>query len=113
MSSATLFRADVLKHWKKNGRHKLPWRKTKDPYKILVAEIMLQQTQVSRVLEKYKEFLKVFPTAHTCKSATFRRAASVERDGIQQTRKVFARFQEWAITQRAQCACSRSMNRTS
>jgi A/G-specific adenine glycosylase len=40
----------------------LPWRKTKDPYKILISEVMLQQTQVPRVIEKYKEFLKAFPT---------------------------------------------------
>ena len=56
------FRALVWRYWKKDGRHELPWRKTKDPYRILVSEVMLQQTQVSRVIEKYKEFLKRFPT---------------------------------------------------
>jgi len=40
----------------------MPWRKTRDPYKILVSEVMLQQTQISRVLPKYEEFLKAFPT---------------------------------------------------
>lgn len=40
----------------------MPFRETLDPYKILVSEIMLQQTQVSRGMEKYKEFLKIFPT---------------------------------------------------
>jgi len=40
----------------------MPWRNTKDPYKILVSEVMLQQTQVARVLPKYKEFLQEFPT---------------------------------------------------
>ncbi len=39
----------------------LPWRHTRDPYKILISEVMLQQTQVSRVIEKYKEFLRAFP----------------------------------------------------
>jgi len=39
----------------------LPWRKTRNPYRIWVSEIMLQQTQVARVLPKYKEFLKRFP----------------------------------------------------
>jgi len=39
----------------------LPWRKTKNPYRILVSEVMLQQTQVDRVVPKYKEFLKAFP----------------------------------------------------
>ena len=44
------------------GRHDLPWRKTPNPYHIVVSELMLQQTQVSRVMPKYKEFLKLFPT---------------------------------------------------
>ncbi len=48
----------------------MPWRKTKDPYRILVSEIMLQQTQVSRVLEKYKEFLKEFPTVRALARAS-------------------------------------------
>ncbi len=52
----------ILFRWfKKYGRHDLPWRKTKDPYKILVSEMMLQQTQVSRALIKYAEFLLEFP----------------------------------------------------
>src|SRR3989344_5594057 len=48
--------------WYKTNRRDLPWRNTKDPYKILVSEVMLQQTQVTRVIPKYKEFLKAFPT---------------------------------------------------
>lgn len=55
------FRKTIWKHWKKNGRHNLPWRTTSDPYKILVSEVMLQQTQVPRVIGKYKEFLRAFP----------------------------------------------------
>ncbi len=39
----------------------LPWRKTTDPYKILISEVMLQQTQVSRILQKYPIFIKTFP----------------------------------------------------
>ena len=53
---------EVWRYWKKHGRHNLPWRKTKNPYRILVSEVMLQQTQVLRVITKYKEFLKEFPT---------------------------------------------------
>lgn len=49
--------------WYAAHRRNLPWRRTRDPYKILVSEVMLQQTQVDRVLPKYKEFLKKFPTA--------------------------------------------------
>ena len=52
----------VKAYYQKSGRHDLPWRKTSDPYRIAVSELMLQQTQVSRVLLKYAEFLKVFPT---------------------------------------------------
>ena len=44
------------------GRHDLPWRRTRDPYAVLVSEVMLQQTQVERVLPKYAEFLAAFPT---------------------------------------------------
>jgi A/G-specific adenine glycosylase len=52
----------ALRGWfRKNGRD-LPWRKTRDPYRVLVSEAMLQQTQVSRVLDYYDRFLDRFPT---------------------------------------------------
>lgn len=51
-----------LKKFYKENRRDLPWRHTRDPYKILVSEVMLQQTQVERVIPKYKAFLKEFPT---------------------------------------------------
>ncbi|MDD3531467.1 MAG: A/G-specific adenine glycosylase [Candidatus Pacebacteria bacterium] len=57
------FRRTVWAHYKKQGRHDLPWRKTHDPYKILVSEVMLQQTQVERVVPFYKKFVRQFPTA--------------------------------------------------
>ena len=63
------FRKKVWNFYKNNGRHDLPWRKTKDPYKILVSEVMLQQTQVERVLPFYKNFLKRFPTAKALAAA--------------------------------------------
>lgn len=50
----------VRDFYKKNKRD-LPWRNTQDPYRIVVSEIMLQQTQVARVLAKYQEFLIAFP----------------------------------------------------
>lgn len=65
----TSFRSVVWGYWRENGRHELPWRKTTDPYKILVSEMMLQQTQVSRVLPKYKSFLRKFPTARALAKA--------------------------------------------
>lgn len=57
------FRRIVWAHYKKHGRHTLPWRQTKDPYKILVSEVMLQQTQIERVIPFYKKFIQKFPTA--------------------------------------------------
>ena len=54
----------LLRRWfRANGRD-LPWRQTRDPYRILVSELMLQQTQVSRVVTRYGEFLERFPTLH-------------------------------------------------
>ncbi|OGG64297.1 hypothetical protein A3J11_02075 [Candidatus Kaiserbacteria bacterium RIFCSPLOWO2_02_FULL_55_12] len=66
------FRRIVWNFYKTNGRHDLPWRpptlklrrdKTLDAYRVLVSEIMLQQTQVERVIPFYKKFIKRFPTA--------------------------------------------------
>jgi len=54
------FRKTVYDYYKRYGRD-LPWRKTTDPYRILVSEVMLQQTQAPRVLLKYKGFLDRFP----------------------------------------------------
>lgn len=61
----TRFRNLVLSHYKKHGRHDLPWRKTEDAYHILVSEVMLQQTRVERVIPFYEAFLKEFPTTKT------------------------------------------------
>jgi A/G-specific adenine glycosylase len=55
------FRKRIL-GWYQENRREMPWRDTHNPYKILVSEIMLQQTQVSRVLPKYELFLEHFPT---------------------------------------------------
>ena len=63
------FQEKILSWYKKNRRD-LPWRNTKDPYHILVSEVMLQQTQVARVLPKYKEFLQKFPTLKTLAEAS-------------------------------------------
>jgi len=59
-SSATL-RRRVLSWYRRSGRD-LPWRHTSEPYRVLVSEMMLQQTQVSRVLPAYRRFLQRFPT---------------------------------------------------
>ena len=54
-------RRSVLRWYRKHGRD-LPWRRTRDPYAVLVSEIMLQQTQVDRVEPRYRRFLRRFPT---------------------------------------------------
>lgn len=51
----------LLRWYRRQGRA-LPWRRTADPYRILVSEMMLQQTQVERVLPKYREFLRRYPS---------------------------------------------------
>lgn len=55
--------------WYRANHRKLPWRETNDPYRIWVSEVMLQQTQVSRVLDFYAEFLKRFPSLNTLAQA--------------------------------------------
>jgi A/G-specific adenine glycosylase len=45
-----------------HGRHELPWRQTRDPYAILVSEVMLQQTQVARVIPRYRDWLERWPS---------------------------------------------------
>ncbi|MBI2619098.1 MAG: A/G-specific adenine glycosylase [Ignavibacteriales bacterium] len=54
-----------LLRWYETSGRPLPWRKTRNPYKILVSEIMLQQTQVSRVLQHYPRFIKKYPNFHS------------------------------------------------
>jgi A/G-specific adenine glycosylase len=51
-----------LSAWYRRNKRDLPWRKTRDPYRIFVSEIMLQQTQVDRVIDFYRRWLKTFPT---------------------------------------------------
>ncbi len=67
--SYTSFRRIVWAHYRAHGRHDLPWRKTRDPYRILVSEVMLQQTQVERVKPFYGAFLRQFPTARRLAAA--------------------------------------------
>ena len=62
------FRKTIYHHYREHGRT-LPWRETDDPYRILVSEIMLQQTQVERVLGKYPPFVDAFPDFKTLAAA--------------------------------------------
>ncbi len=76
------FQKKIWDYYRKYGRHDLPWRPSSlklrrdkiilDPYKILVSEMMLQQTQAARVVPKYKAFLKKFPTIEKLTKANTR-----------------------------------------
>jgi A/G-specific adenine glycosylase len=62
----------VMTWWEKNKRT-LPWREDPTPYNVLVSEVMLQQTQVARVIPKYLEFLEVFPNIESLAEAETKR----------------------------------------
>ena len=72
LARASRFSRAVRAWFRKNGRS-LPWRETRDPYKVLVSEAMLQQTQVSRVVDYYDRFLTRFPTLKALATARPRR----------------------------------------
>lgn len=65
------FRKVVYEYYE-NHRRELPWRKTYDPYCIIVSEVMLQQTQVARVIGKYTQFVRAFPDIQTLADAPLR-----------------------------------------
>jgi A/G-specific adenine glycosylase len=62
------FQRALLAWYARHGRD-LPWRRTRVPYRILVSEIMLQQTQVERVIPKYRQFLRAFPSLRALAAA--------------------------------------------
>jgi A/G-specific adenine glycosylase len=70
------FQNRVMTWWEKNARN-LPWRESPSPYNVLVSEVMLQQTQVSRVIPKYLEFLGEFPTIESLAKADTKRLLQV------------------------------------
>jgi A/G-specific adenine glycosylase len=59
----------LLAWWEAAGRRDLPWRATRDPWAVLVCEVMAQQTQVARVAERWAPFLERFPTPEACAAA--------------------------------------------
>ncbi|MCK8115287.1 HhH-GPD family protein [Anaerosoma tenue] len=67
------FIARVWRHYEEHGRDDLPWRHTTAPYNVLVSEVMLQQTQVTRVVPKYEVFMREFPTVESLASASLGR----------------------------------------
>ncbi|MFZ5624549.1 MAG: A/G-specific adenine glycosylase [Gemmatimonadota bacterium] len=88
---ARSFRSALLRWFRRHGRD-LPWRRTRDPYQVLVSEFMLQQTQVARVAAYYPRFLDRYPTIRDLAAASpaqvreawaglgyYRRAANLHR----------------------------------
>lgn len=65
------FVVKLLRWYARHGRD-LPWRRTRNPYRILVSEIMLQQTPVSRVIPKYREWLRRYPSLEALARASVR-----------------------------------------
>jgi A/G-specific adenine glycosylase len=61
LTPPAMLRRRILAWYRRSGRD-LPWRRTRDPYRVLVSEVMLQQTQVSRAQPAYRRFLRRFPT---------------------------------------------------
>src|SRR5215470_19509600 len=59
-----------LSAWFSDNARDLPWRRTRDPYAILVSEVMLQQTQVERVVPRWTRWLERWPTAEALAAAT-------------------------------------------
>ncbi len=72
------FQRKLLNWYAKNGRE-LPWRKTQNPYHILVSELMLHQTQVDRVVPKYHEWLARYPTIEILAMAPVKEAKELWR----------------------------------
>lgn len=69
-AEALAFAPRVVAWQATHGRHTLPWQKTRDPYRVWLSEIMLQQTQVGTVLGYYERFLQHFPTVRALAVAT-------------------------------------------
>lgn len=71
LEAKSVFAALLLK-WFKSNRRSFPWRKAKDPYQVLIAEIMLQRTKANQVAPVYLGFIREFPTIIDLKAATER-----------------------------------------
>ncbi len=70
------FKREIRQYYRIHARD-LPWRNTADPYHILVSEIMLQQTQVERVIGKYERFLAEFPDFYSLARAPLQSVLSI------------------------------------
>src|SRR5947209_8672691 len=64
------FAQQLIAWQRRHGRHGLPWQGTRDPYRVWLSEVMLQQTQVAAVVPYYQRFLKKFPTLEALAGAS-------------------------------------------
>lgn len=71
------FQNKILSWSDENNFDHLPWRQTRDPYCVMVSEVMLQQTQIVRVLEKYDQWMKRFPTVQDLAQSSLREVLEV------------------------------------
>ena len=69
MTAGPIWTRGLEAWYEANGRHHLPWRRTRDPWAVLVSEVMLQQTSVARVLPRWERFLERWPTPAACAAA--------------------------------------------
>jgi A/G-specific adenine glycosylase len=92
------FRAKVRAHYRSHARS-MPWRETRDPYCILVSEIMLQQTQVDRVRGKYAAFLAAFPDVAALAAAPLERVLALWQ-GLGYNRRAVALHRSARIVER-------------
>ncbi|MDD5258943.1 MAG: A/G-specific adenine glycosylase [bacterium] len=83
---------NIICQYYQEHKRQMPWRETTDPYQILVSEIMLQQTQVNRVLDKYQQFTVAFPTIEVLAKAPLREILAVWQ-GLGYNRRALALYE--------------------
>ena len=84
-----MWTAELAAWYEVNGRHDLPWRLTRDPWAVLVSEVMLQQTSVGRVLPRWEAFLRRWPAPSACAAAPLDEVLR-EWDGLGYPRRAVA-----------------------
>ena len=72
------FSKQIIEWYEINGRKELPWRKEITPYRVWISEIMLQQTQVTTVLQYYEKFIKKYPTIKDLSSSRLENVLELE-----------------------------------
>ena len=87
---------EAVLDWYAASRRDLPWRPTTDPYAILVSEVMLQQTQVARVVERWERWLERWPTA----AAVYGPTPGSVRSSAGQPSRATARAASWSASAR-------------